>query len=47
MLDLWQSALDEAATAFEDSVDRAIKAAEKALSGMYGSFEKMQTAFEQ
>lgn len=47
MLDLWQTALDEAATAFEDSVDRAIKAAEKALSGMYGSFEKMQTAFEQ
>lgn len=47
MLDLWQNALDEAATAFEDSVDRAIKAAEKALSGMYGSFEKMQTAFEQ
>lgn len=47
MLDLWQTALDEAATAFEDSVDRAIKAAEKSLSGMYGSFEKMQTAFEQ
>ena len=43
----WSSALETAADNFEKEVNRIMEAFEKANSGIYGSFDAMQEAFNQ
>lgn len=46
MLDDWQTALETAQQAFQDSVDATISAFEKALGGTFGSLTALKQAFE-
>lgn len=47
MFESWENALQAAAEAFEKAVETAVSAYEKSMSGIYGSFEAMQTTYDQ
>ena len=47
LMSRWQEALQAAADAYTDAVDQVLKTFEKAMSGVAGSFDNMQTKYDQ
>jgi hypothetical protein len=46
MNDNWASALEQAAEALEASTTRILKSFEESMTGIYGSFDKMQEVYD-